>query len=138
MARLGRPLVSLVLTAEETDTLARWARRPSSAQALAQRARMVLAAAAGTPCGTGDTCDGKGACVAPNGDTCAAGGECASGFCPDGFCCATACDGACQACSTLKKGSGANGTCGNIANGTDPQSECSGASTCDGAGMCTP
>ena len=49
MARLGRPRVSLVLTAEETDTLARWARRPSSAQALAQRARMILAAAAGTP-----------------------------------------------------------------------------------------
>jgi len=49
MARRGRPLVALVLTAEETAIVERWARRPSSAQALAQRARMVLAAAAGTP-----------------------------------------------------------------------------------------
>ena len=49
MARLGRPLVPLVLTAEESETLQRWARRPTTAQALAQRARMVLAAAEGTP-----------------------------------------------------------------------------------------
>lgn len=49
MPRLGRPLVPLVLTAEESETLERWARRPTTAQALAQRARMVLAAAEGTP-----------------------------------------------------------------------------------------
>ena len=41
--------VPLVLTAEETETLERWARRPKTAQALAQRARIVLACAAGTP-----------------------------------------------------------------------------------------
>lgn len=49
MPRLGRPLVPLVLTAEESETLERWARRPTTAQALAQRARIVLAAAEGTP-----------------------------------------------------------------------------------------
>ncbi len=49
MARLGRPLVPLVLTGEERETLERWARRPTTAQALAQRARIVLAAATGTP-----------------------------------------------------------------------------------------
>jgi transposase len=37
----------LVLTSEERETLERWARRPTSAQALAQRARIVLRCAAG-------------------------------------------------------------------------------------------
>ena len=45
--RMGRPLAELVLTAEEQETLLRWARRPKSAQALAQRARLVLACAQG-------------------------------------------------------------------------------------------
>ena len=39
----------LVLTTEETETLERWARRPTTAQALAQRARIVLTCATGTP-----------------------------------------------------------------------------------------
>ena len=43
----GRPTVTIVLTAEERETLERWARRPSTAQALALRSRIVLAAAAG-------------------------------------------------------------------------------------------
>lgn len=45
--RTGRPKPPLRLTAEERDTLERWARRPTTAQALAQRARMILACAAG-------------------------------------------------------------------------------------------
>lgn len=43
--RKGRPLPILKLTEEEQETLERWARRPKSAQALAQRARVVLACA---------------------------------------------------------------------------------------------
>jgi len=43
----GRPLALLTLTADERDTLERWLRRRKTAQALAQRARLVLAAAAG-------------------------------------------------------------------------------------------
>ena len=43
----GRPTATIVLTAEERETLERWARRPSTAQALALRSRIVLAAAAG-------------------------------------------------------------------------------------------
>jgi transposase len=39
----------VMLTAEEAETLDRWAQRPTTAQALAQRARMVLACAAGVP-----------------------------------------------------------------------------------------
>jgi transposase len=47
MARTGRPTAELVLTAQERETLQRWARRPRSAQALALRAKIVLACAEG-------------------------------------------------------------------------------------------
>jgi transposase len=47
VARTGRPTAELVLTDDERETLARWARRPKSAQALALRAKIVLACAEG-------------------------------------------------------------------------------------------
>jgi transposase len=47
MAERGRPKVPLILTDEERETLVRWSRRPKSAQALALRARIVLACAEG-------------------------------------------------------------------------------------------
>src|SRR5215218_1167210 len=47
MAERGRPKAPLILTAEERETLVRWSRRPKSAQALALRARIVLACAEG-------------------------------------------------------------------------------------------
>src|SRR5512138_1029639 len=40
-------LKPLVLTAEERATLERWARRPKTSQALAERARIILTSAAG-------------------------------------------------------------------------------------------
>jgi transposase len=43
----GRPKAPLELTAAEREQLARWARRPKSSQALALRARIVLACAEG-------------------------------------------------------------------------------------------
>jgi len=43
----GRPLAVLTLEDRDRETLGRWARRPKTAQALAQRARIVLAAAEG-------------------------------------------------------------------------------------------
>ena len=48
MARTGRPKRELVLSADERDTLERWARRHTSAQALALRCRIVLACAGGS------------------------------------------------------------------------------------------
>lgn len=45
--RIGRPTVRLMLTTQERDTLRQWARRPKTAQALAQRARIILACAEG-------------------------------------------------------------------------------------------
>src|SRR5215469_12313840 len=45
--RTGRPITPLVVTGEERERLEEWTRRPKTAQALAQRARMVLQCAAG-------------------------------------------------------------------------------------------
>src|SRR6266508_5731809 len=45
---IGRPIPMLTLSDEERDTLERWARRPTTAQALAQQARVVLACASGS------------------------------------------------------------------------------------------
>jgi transposase len=47
MARRGRPTAELILSEEERETLTRWARRPTSSQQLALRARIVLACADG-------------------------------------------------------------------------------------------
>lgn len=45
--RRGRPIAALKLTESERERLSRWMRRPKSAQALAQRARIILACAEG-------------------------------------------------------------------------------------------
>src|SRR6185369_790529 len=81
-------------------------------------------------------CNGSGACKSPLGDACLLGTDCISTFCADGVCCNAACGGACQACTGTKKGSGSDGVCGNIAVGTDPDNECFGSITCNGAGAC--
>src|SRR5258707_1610485 len=45
--RTGRPIPALNLADDERETLKQWARRPKTSQALAQRARIILACAAG-------------------------------------------------------------------------------------------
>jgi transposase len=47
--RTGRPIAPVSLASDEREALERWARRPKSAQALAHRARIVLACASGRP-----------------------------------------------------------------------------------------
>src|ERR1700704_1837609 len=47
--RLGRPVPPIVLTNDERETLEQWARRRTTAQAIALRARLVLR------CATGET-----------------------------------------------------------------------------------
>jgi hypothetical protein len=78
---------------------------------------------ADTQCSTGNYCDGTGKCVPAlnNGKACIAGTQCTSGFCVDGYCCGTACTGACQTCSKTP------GTCQNVTAGTvDPRGICVG------------
>ena len=59
--RTGRPTPPIVLTAEERQTLEQWARRPTTAQGLAQRARLILACA--TAKTNGDIAVGAGVTV---------------------------------------------------------------------------
>ncbi|HVY45852.1 MAG TPA: hypothetical protein VHB21_08235, partial [Minicystis sp.] len=50
----------------------------------------------------------------PEGGACAVDYACATGFCSDGVCCDARCDGACEGCTTAKKGKGADGACGAV------------------------
>ena len=59
-----------------------------------------------------------------SGGPCSTTAQCSTGFCADGVCCATACRGACQACSAAKKASGPDGECGPVPSGFDPDNDC--------------
>jgi len=78
-----------------------------------------------------------------NGAACAAAIECTSNFCADGVCCDTSCTSSCTACTAAKKGSGLDGVCGAVPNGSTGKGTCSNAMTtcgpdglCDGTGKC--
>jgi len=87
-------------------------------------------------CSAPSTCNGSGTCQKVNGQACMGPAGCQSGNCVDDVCCDVPCTGTCQACSTLNKGSGASGTCGNIDNNYDPNAECEGVASCNGGGLC--
>ena len=65
--------------------------------------------------------------------------ECESGYCVDGVCCDSACDGTCEACSNAAKGQGNDGVCGPVKAGTAdsacaPNPPCGLTGKCDGSG----
>lgn len=62
-----------------------------------------------------------------NGQPCELGRQCASGFCIDGVCCNTACDGQCVTCALPD----ALGDCSIAAPGTDPHHDCGAGGLCD-------
>ncbi|MBS2018642.1 MAG: hypothetical protein JST00_37595 [Deltaproteobacteria bacterium] len=86
-------------------------------------------------CTGANTCDAAGSCKKKNGQTCAAAGDCASGFCVDGACCDRACNGQCEACNVP----GVVGSCAPIAgapHGGRPACNATGSTcggTCNGA-----
>ncbi len=95
------------------------------------------------PCASDAHCVGGAFCDAgvcryklANGQTCTGANQCTSTNCIDGFCCNTACSGLCQACSAAKKGAGANGDCGNVVSGQDPDDDCSVVGQCGNDGTC--
>lgn len=69
---------------------------------------------------------GTGAGDKATGEMCSAPGECESGFCTDGVCCSTACDGVCETCGEA----GNAGTCLPVAEGSDPEDDCNGDAVC--------
>lgn len=71
---------------------------------------------------------GEGGSLGALGTTCDEAAACDSGFCVDGVCCRTACDGICAVCDGL-------GECVGHPPGMDPDEECLGA-TCDGSKAC--
>lgn len=83
-------------------------------------------------------CDATGACKVKAGQTCGAASQCLSGFCVDGVCCDSACTGRCQTCLGSFKASGADGACGPVKDGADPDGECpdDGAPSCKRDGFC--
>lgn len=78
-------------------------------------------------CTNGSHCDKNGVCRKVIGQACIGNAQCLSGFCVDGVCCATACGDLCQNCST--------GACLPVKDADDAP-QCTGTSTCDGAGAC--
>ncbi|MEL6339931.1 MAG: MopE-related protein [Myxococcota bacterium] len=79
-------------------------------------------------CKTSSFCDagsGDDQCVADlgAGESCENPGDCSSGFCVDGVCCQSACNGTCEACSAGLTGE-SDGTCAAVTSGTDPADEC--------------
>ncbi|MDI3291378.1 hypothetical protein [Polyangium sp. 15x6] len=104
-----------------------------------------VAGACNTTCAVDGDCAAGNVCVAgvcgklaPNGAACSSDVWCQSGACVDGVCCNTACTGLCEACTAAKKGAGADGVCGPIASGTDPENECAleAAGSCGQNGQC--
>lgn len=86
-------------------------------------------------CVTGKTCTSIGLCGFREDTICAANAECASGFCAQGVCCATACTGSCRSCALP----GSIGTCAPVARGSlDPIGVCGTDATCNGRGGCVP
>lgn len=78
----------------------------------------------------------------PLADACTLDAECASGHCTAGICCDTPCTEVCRSCTAAGKGAGADGVCGNSADGTDIGYQCVNAINvhrkCDGAGNVVP
>lgn len=78
----------------------------------------------------------------PNGTACSDEADCASGFCVEDVCCDASCGAACSSCRAASTGM-ADGVCGFVQSGTDPDDDCDESSAvcgrdghCDGAGAC--
>lgn len=117
--------MSLVLAGSRTSIASPLRAATLAAAAIAAAALLSTAPArAAQPCSSADDCPAK--------------------FCVDGFCCDTACNAPCEACSSAKKGGGADGTCGFMPRGAVcEEAHCDGdalafvdTSVCDDAHQC--
>lgn len=85
---------------------------------------------------TAGACDGAGECKADISIPCTQATECATGFCVDGVCCATACTETCKACNVPEQ----VGSCVDAPSAVDDQNStptCTGTNqSCNGQGEC--
>jgi hypothetical protein len=99
-----------------------------------------------TPCATGQTCNlARRTCETAadaggggNGARCSTDDRCASGFCVDGVCCDSRCEGTCRSCASPAS----LGACAAVPAGQDPRHSCAGSAAacsglCDGTGGCS-
>ncbi|MFL5348112.1 MAG: hypothetical protein ACJ8AT_25245 [Hyalangium sp.] len=91
-------------------------------------------------CTTNQQCRAPALCIndkcqepQPPGQPCTEASQCQSGFCADGVCCNTRCDGSCESCGV----SGSLGTCKALAQGTPGEPVCA-PYVCDGSGGACP
>lgn len=84
-----------------------------------------------TGCASPSACDGAGNCKTQGGKPCGGNSECISGFCQDGVCCNSSCNGACARCDVA----GSVGTCKNVTTG-EQVTGCNGNNACDGNNGC--
>ena len=115
-----------------------------SAVALSASATVVGAWQGKNTSGTGHA---YAASLAQTGAACTQSSECTSGFCVEGVCCASACNGACQSCLQKNKANngGGDGVCGSVRLDTDPRNSCPDpipgscgpTGLCDGKGACS-
>jgi Cellulose binding domain len=87
-----------------------------------------------TDCTPPNVCNGTTCSLQPLSTACTTAAQCASGFCQQGVCCASACTGGCASCALA----GTSGTCTNVPTGMDPLSACTDgtAATCGNDGFC--
>jgi len=85
-----------------------------------------------------------------NASSCTTGDQCFSGYCVEGVCCKSSCDGPCRSCLADRKdpalsfgGDWVTGVCGEVKAGTDPKDGCTATGTfcgsgdqCSGYGSC--
>lgn len=72
---------------------------------------------------------------APRGLACVSASQCLTTFCVDGVCCDSNCVGTCESCRASKNAA-TDGLCSPIPADQDPDDECPGSTTCDGAVAC--
>ncbi|MBM4360228.1 MAG: hypothetical protein FJ096_19145, partial [Deltaproteobacteria bacterium] len=81
-------------------TVAKGADADGTCKATARKATLVLGRCDAMNGDCGGRCAGNdaGACLLVQGEACAANDECGSGYCIDGVCCDSKCDGTCTSC----------------------------------------
>lgn len=94
----------------------------------------LLACTTADDCAPGFYCGGERTCVAQKaqGQACTSPAQCAQGFCADGVCCNSTCDGTCSQCALP----GSQGVCTPIEFGSSPAAECSEGGMCNGLNQC--